>query len=366
MESTKYSNFSIKFGERFFMTKKAKLITIITSAVVALALIILAICLSVANSNREKTNTSIVSVDAGSHIHFVLNGNDKVTRVVPLDDNAKGIALNNQMNNLKYVDAVKLFVTKSTEAGYIDINTTGYTATVTLGGDKKNYSKLQSELVSAINGYFDQMGIIAGANVTIKDNLVDFVKELKPTAQNTESKSNSGLMTQYLTIFNLVEDIRPSDREAFYTAYDTYDAEYQTTITERPKEIAEIKEYINTLTEEINALTTEISNLPDGSDKTAKQTELNDKIALRNNRYATIDRLQKDIDSANIILNTKVADARNTYVNNKETINNELTNTYNANITANKDIIESHTENFNNNKSDIQSKITDYRNSINK
>lgn len=348
------------------MTKKAKLITIITSAVAALALIILAICLSVANSNRENTNTTIVSVDAGSHIHFVLNGNDKVTRVVPLDDNAKGIALNNQMKNLKYADAVKLFVLKNTEAGYIDINTTGYTATVTLGGDKKNYSKLQNELVSSINGYFDQMGIIAGANVTIKDNLVDFVKELKPTAQKTEGKTNSELMTQYLKIFGLVEDIRPSDREAFYNSYDTYDQEYQTTITEKPNEIADIEKYISTLTEEINALTTEISNLPDGDDKTAKQNELNEKIALRNNRYATIDSIQTEIDYAEKTLNQKVANARSTYVNNKETINNGLTDTYNANITANKDIIDSHTENFNNNKSDIQSKITDYRNSINK
>lgn len=348
------------------MTKKAKLITIITSAVVAVALIILAICLSVANSRRENTNTTIVSVEAGSHIHFVLNGNDKVTRVVPLDDNAKGIALNNKMSNLKYIDAVKLFVTKNTEAGYIDINTSGYTATVTLGGDKKNYSKLQNELLNAINGYFDQMGIIAGTKVTIKDNLADFVKELKPTAQNTETKNNSGLMTQYLTIYNLVEDIRPSDRNAFYIAYDKYDADYQEIVTERPKEIAEIEEYIATLNEEINALTTEISNLPDGDEKTAKQTELNEKITLRNNRYTTIDNLQDEIDSAENTLNQKVAIVRNTYIANKNSINNELTTTYNANVTANTEIIANHKDNFNSNKADYTSKITEYRNSINK
>ena len=105
------------------MTKKAKLITIITSAVVAVALIVTAICLIVANANRkkeyelrEKTATSIMTCETNPSVQFVLNGNDKVMRVVALNNDGKALELNGEFIGLTAEDAAELFVKITTKS----------------------------------------------------------------------------------------------------------------------------------------------------------------------------------------------------------------------------------------------------------
>lgn len=348
------------------MTKKAKLITIISSAVAALALVILTICLVVANSNREKTNQTIISITSGTQVHLVLNANDKVTQAVPLSNEAKGITLSNSITGLKYIDAVQLLVKKNVEAGYINAETDGYTVQVSIGGDKKDYSKLQNEIVNAINSYFDQVGIIAGANVNISENLKQFVTELKPTAQGIDSKTNSQLMSQYTQIWEMVKDIRPSDYSAFFSAYDAEDAEYQRILTENPVAIEQRQAQIDALNVEINALQTEINALPDGEEKTNKQATLDSKIATRSAYYSNIDSLQTQYDRASINFTRNVETARGRYTINKDTYNLGFTSAYSENVNNCKTMLDNHLANFEANKTEVLNKINEYRESIKK
>ena len=175
------------------MSKKAKLITIITSAVVAVALIVLAICLVVANNNREKTQTSIMTCSTNPSIQFVLNGNDKVMSVVALNNDGKALELNASFVGLKAEDAAELFVKLSTESGKIQVNTTGTTVTISFSGLKEDYSKLKDKAVSKVNSYFDEKGIIAGAIGNV-ESLKESLLKLKSTASDVETKTEQELM----------------------------------------------------------------------------------------------------------------------------------------------------------------------------
>lgn len=335
--------------EEISMSKKAKLITIITSATVAVALIVLAICLIVANNNREKTNYSIISCTAGSSAHLVLNANDKVMDIVPLTDEAKGITLNNSFEGLKYSDAIKLFVTKNVEAGYIDVNTDGYTVKITIGGCKKDYSKYQSAMKNDVNNYLSDMGIIAGAKVETKSSLESIVKELKETA-NTDKLSNKELIAKYVIIADLIKDILPSNYSNFFTGYDNYNTQYNTTIQECDDEIKSKQ----TLIDELNK---EIKNLPEGEEKTAKQQQVD-------MYQSNIERMQIDRNNAYTKLNRQVSQLQDTLTASKDANNNSLTTAYKTNISTNSSILEAHKQTFESNKQATKNLIDAYRKSI--
>lgn len=332
------------------MSKKAKLITIISSATVAVALIVLTICLIVANNNREKTNYSIISCTAGTSAHLVLNANDKVTDIVPLTDEAKGLALSNEFVGLKYADAVKLFVTKNVEAGYIDVNTEGYTVKITIGGCKKNYDNYTKTMKSDINDYLSNMGIIAGAKVEAKTSLADTVKELKSTAQNTDKSTNKELIEKYETLADMVENILPSLYSKFFDSYDNYDNAYKETL-------ADCDALIKSREELIAELNKEIANLPNGTEKTNKQNE----IATY---QLNIENAQDVRDSAENKLRIQVADLISTYSINKDKDNTNLTTQYKADMTANEATLTAHKTDFESNKQATLDKIDAYRKTI--
>ena len=216
------------------MTKKAKLITIITSAVVAVALIVTAICLIVANANRkkeyelrEKTATSIMTCETNPSVQFVLNGNDKVMRVVALNNDGKALELNGEFIGLTAEDAAELFVKITTKAGKIslDITASGTTVTITFSGSKQDYSEMSKSVVNKVNKFFDENGIIAGAKSQIEE-LKESVKRLKPTASDVDTKTLDELFTQYDNIANLVSKVIPDNMASFYAKYDELNAEY--------------------------------------------------------------------------------------------------------------------------------------------
>lgn len=347
------------------MSKKAKLITIISSAVVAVALLTLVICLVVANNNREKTNISILYCNAGSEVQLVLNQNDKVTNVVPLTNDAKGITLNSNLKGLKYDEAVELFVKKNVESGYIDIDTDGYTIQITLGGDKKDYSKMQKELVKDINAYLDEMGIIAGAKVETTNSLKTLVQMLKRTAKGVDTKNNSQLMTQYLSIWSLVEDMMPNDYESFFKYYDEKDKEREDKINNATDVINDRNSEIETLNTEITNLQNEINNLPDGEEKTNKQKTLDEKIKKRSTCYSNIDTAQNDIDNAESVFTRYVIEHKNLLTENKDKNNRNLINANSNAIIANRTNLETHKTTFEKSKQDILELIKAYRESIN-
>ena len=348
------------------MTKKAKLITIITSAVLAVALITLAICLIVANNNREKTETSIVTCSVNPQVQFVLNGNDKVMTAVALNDEAKGIVLSTSFEGMKYSEALNLFVSKSVDGGYLDINTTGTTISISFSGLKKDYTKLKDTAVKEINKYFDDNGIIAGVVADIEE-LKESVKTLKPTANNVDNESDKELMAHYMKIWNLVKDIKPSNYASFFEAYDKKDNEHleaieksQETIAQRQQEIAVLNNEIATLQAEVNALD------ENSEERIAKQAELDKKISDRLEKYSNIDSLQSLIDTSPTSFSTELSKIVDAYTNNKQYEATDLKNLFEQNVKDTKASITEHKANFEANKEDTLAKIEEYRKSLEK
>ncbi len=314
------------------MSKKAKLITIITSAVVAVALIVLAICLVVANNNREKTQTSIMTCSTNPSVQFVLNGNDKVMRVVALNNDGKALELNASFVGLKAEDAAELFVKLSTESGKIQVNTTGTTVTISFSGLKEDYSKLKDKAVSKVNSYFDEKGIIAGAIGNV-ESLKESLLKLKSTASDVETKTEQELMKQYQKVADAVSKIVPNEMENFYKKYDDFYAQY----------LKAKKAYVDWLTY--------WQSLPEG------YTEEKCKSA--------IDSLAKSWTSAQELFKKNVAGLAPT-VESLQQAFNTLRNDFAKLITNYKAELEKHQTEFANNKAEIKQKIADFRASLNK
>lgn len=235
------------------MSKKTKLITIIVSAVLVVALLTLAVCLIVANNNREKTKTSVMTCSVNPQVQFVLNGNDKVMEVVALNEEGKGITLNAKFEGMKAEDAVTLFVTMTTEGGYL--NLTGGKATITISGLKADYSKLTEKAVANINKYFDDNGIIAGAVAKVED-LKDTVKTLKSTAGNVDNESPEELLEHYTKIVNQIKDLDVSKLSEFYAKYDELYKTYTEEVKKANEAIADLEEKIKLLPEDSELRTT--------------------------------------------------------------------------------------------------------------
>ncbi len=318
------------------MSKKAKLITIITSAVVAVALIVLAICLVVANNNREKTQTSIMTCSTNPSIQFVLNGNDKVMRVVALNNDGKALELNASFVGLKAEDAAELFVKLSTESGKIQVDTTGTTVTISFSGLKEDYSKLKDKAVSKVNSYFDEKGIIAGAIGNV-ESLKESLLTLKSTASNVETKTEQELMEQYKKVADAVSKIVPNEMENFYKKYDEFYAQY----------LKAKKDYEDGLTywQEL------MKSLPEGYTK--QQCE------------SAIDSLAKSWTSAQELFKKNVAGLAPTVESLQQSFNT-LRNDFAKLITEYKAELEKHQTEFANNKAEIKQKIADFRASLNK
>ncbi len=347
------------------MSKKAKLITIISSAVLAVALITLIICLVVANNNREKTNQTIISCVAGSSIQMILNENDKVTTVVPLTDNAKGIALNNDFTGLKYNKAIEEFVQENISAGYLDCNTTGYIIEISIDGDKKSYSKLQSELTSAINDYLDQMGIVAGAKVSTSNSLKGQVLRFNKFATDLDGKNNSQLMEKYLEMWNLVQDVTPSYFDDVFEYYKTENDKYNTEMKELEEEITVAEQELTNLNKEFDELQKVIDSLPDGDEKTAKISERDEKSSQISQKELNIEGLEREKGRALKAFNDNITEIIQTRTRNKETNNKTLKEAHLTNKTNYANTLTEHKTNFENNKQATLDKISEFRKAIN-
>ena len=323
------------------MSKKAKLITIITSAVVAVALIVLAICLVVANNNREKTQTSIMTCSTNPSIQFVLNGNDKVMRVVALNNDGKALELNASFAGLKAEDAAELFVKLSTESGKIQVNTTGTTVTISFSGLKEDYSKLKDKAVSKVNSYFDEKGIIAGAIGNV-ESLKESLLKLKSTESVLDENTDNEIMAKYLEISSYSLKLLPDNKTEWFDRYDQQvetlrkaEELYNETITDTRKKLEKL----------------EVKSAEDQLEKQRLENILNIAEITWKNAKDTFD----DFTDG---LNNTLAGLQQAF--------NTLRNDFAKLITEYKAELEKHQTEFANNKAEIKQKIADFRASLNK
>ena len=321
------------------MANKKKLWIIIVSCVLAVALITTAVLLIVANSNREKTQTSIMSMSVNPQVHFVLNGNDKVMEVIALNAEGEEIAEVGEFVGLQAYEAAQLFVKLSTEAGYIKYDTDGTKVDINLSGLKNDYVSLKDKVVKSVNNYFDEKGIIAGAVAKIEEDFKNTIKELKPTAKNLDEKSEKDLMEQYKKILGLIRSdkyqIKASILTDFYAAYDKIDATY-----------TEAVETINGILEDLKT-------------KLATESDANEIAKLQSRIEIQEEQLRIALDTFNNSLNT--------YLNNFKVTENYLDSiveTFNTRVESQRDAFAAHIATFENNRETIEQKIADYRASL--
>jgi len=315
------------------MTKQKKLLIIIISCVLAVALITTAIILIVANSNREKTPTSILTCSVNPQVQFVLNGNDKVMEVVALNSEGENLAINGNFVGLKAEKATELFVKLSTEAGYIEVDTEGTKVEINITGIKNDYVQLKNQVVSSINSYFDKNGIIAGAVATIDKDIKTAILTLKSSAKNIDSKNNEALMQHYMNIVELVDRVKASELQAFYNGYDNAMATYNQAIEDIDAAIDQLQSQLAATTD--SNLIANLNQRIDNLQKNEKKLSYNSLTASISNLYELLRYSDQELDSI-----------RQQF---EATVNNVATK------------IAEHQTTFNANKASIQQKIADYR-----
>ena len=82
-----------------------------------------------------------MTCDVNPKVQFVLNGNNKVMKVVALNDDGYAVTHHVEFIGLKAEDAAEMFVKISTEAGYINPTTNGTKVNIDINGKNKNYNK---------------------------------------------------------------------------------------------------------------------------------------------------------------------------------------------------------------------------------
>lgn len=168
---------------------------IILSFVLVIILVACVGGLGVIQSNKAKTATSTVQMDLNPGATFVVNSNNIVLSVAFTNEDADLIYSDIKTVGRSIEEVAKDFTQKAIEASstvkkYIDIDVTssgGSDAnciTITVSGNKEQCEKLQTALVSKINGVFDENGIFGRAVANIKTQTTNLAQKYAEIAQD--------------------------------------------------------------------------------------------------------------------------------------------------------------------------------------
>lgn len=194
----------------------------IVLAVVLIAVIGVAIFFLV--KPKEQNPESVMTLSVNPQIQFVLDQNNKVISVNALNDDAQ--ALITQVNFVgKDADsAAKLFVKISTEADYIHVNTTGTQITINISCENdtdEKYAKLKESIKNSVNGYFQEIGVKAGAVVNVAKDFVQQAEDFGIEAKDLANKTFEEVMELLQTRSDELKDIAYSYRDSFFTQLET-------------------------------------------------------------------------------------------------------------------------------------------------
>ena len=331
------------------MTKKKKIIIGIVSAAIAVVLIASLIIALVINNNRSKTPTSVMTCSVNPEIQFVLNAKNEVMQVVSLNNDGQAITTKVEFVGL----AAEMFVKISTEAGYINPETTGTAVNFDLSGDKKNYDKLKEKIVSQVNAYFDEKGIIAGAVAKVTEDFKEAIKTLKPSATNLENKSQKELMEHYLEITELVKDVRPDNLEGFYNIYDKAIEDYNKAVADTESKIAECQQKINDYKAQLEGLSSLLPQFKEIEALIADQ----EAIINNYNKFAFSDALNAYNKTLNDYLSLERQNYSKFIADLKSTIETKISNTAS--------ILEGHKTYFEAHRSEVETAIANFRATLN-
>ena len=310
-----------------------KIIALVVSIVVIITAALLIIFLP-----KNQTPKAVMELNVNPNVQFLLDQNNKVMAVNYLNDDAQTLLKDTNFNGKSAEQAAQLFVKLSTEAGFIEISTSGTRVDVTISCETpEELTQLKDKIIEKINYYFDENGVIAGAVVNITNNVNDAIQKIGIQAKDTIDKTNQELLELYNETSKDIKDIALCFQNELITfIQDLKDNAFS--------DMVALEDRIDSLMEQI-----ENSNIADE----IKQ-ELEKQLDTIKTEY------NKRVDEFNKYIQDKIDELKEK----SEEIYNQARKQLQQHKQNCKQLIEQHKEYFRNNKEDIQNAINEYRESL--
>ncbi len=222
---------------------RAKRIKIISIVSVVAVIMVAALTFFIVKHDRAKrSTTTIMTCSVNPSVQFVLNEYDKVIDVVALNGAGESITLYADFKGLSAEDAVVLFAETSSKAGYIIVSSdNGTKLELDFNGIREDYKELSDSVISKVNKFFDENGIIAGAVATFSDNLNTAILAINKNATILEDVTKKEIMKEYVRVKDEFSNVSTSIKENFYSRYDEIMSVYKSSKSLAETQISEAK-----------------------------------------------------------------------------------------------------------------------------
>lgn len=313
---------------------KGKLIAFIIALVIIAASIVFLVVLN------KKQASAVMECNVNPNVQFVLDQNNNVMRVNYLNEDAEALLKEVNFNGKSADEAAKLFVELSTEAGFIEVQTTGTRVDVTISCEKpEKYADLQQKIVNKVNKYFDENGIVAGAVASVKANLADAVEKIGVSASKLANKTTEEIFALYEEQSKELEDIAVSLHGDFFEFVENLKNTTFSMLDSLEEAIAELEETINNanIPNELKDLAKkELDNAKKlyNENKDAFKKMVDDKIAELKELSKTIFAQAKTaLENAKNEVKQAIADYKTYYEQNKAAVDQAIAD-YRASLIA--------------------------------
>ena len=280
--------------------------------------------------------SAVMTLDVNPNIQLVLDQNDKVMFVNALNEDGEKLSLSVNFVGKTADEAAKLFVEASTNAGKINVNTSGTTVNINISSedaDSEKYAALKESVKTKVNNYFKEIGVKAGALVDVNENIKNELVKLGVDVASLADATYSEIMKNFAATSENLNNVALSLRDGLNSQINTFKAQ--------------LKQAEETLNATLESLQAEIDALPNNAlTNTLKQTlqqQINQAKQTYNTTKTTI---EKAINDAIELVRT-----------NSEEILQQAKTTFNNLINEGKTLVNSHKEAFEANKDAILAEI---------
>lgn len=314
---------------------------------------------------KNNTANSVMECSTNPDVQFVLNSKNQVVRVNCVNDDAQILISTTNFEGMTAEEAAKAFTNLCVEANYLPANTTGQTITITIyGNEGADFSKLQESVKNAVNKYFDDNGIIAGAVCEISNSFEKALTNIGADAKELAGKSEKEILEFIETSTKEVEGIAKELRNDFYTQYKALKAQFN--IDNLTAIVDSLIEQVDKAQAEVNEQQKKVNAMKDGVEKEVAKGVLSTMQASLKTLKDQLVEAKKDLADAMKKFEAKLDEAIKTLEEKSTEIFNKAKQTMQDKIKEAKKLLDEHKKYFEQNKEEIKAQIKAYRDSIKK
>ncbi|MBQ7977104.1 MAG: hypothetical protein IJ301_00690 [Clostridia bacterium] len=235
---------------------------------VAVAVLVVAIVLVIVFTGKSEAK-AVMQLEANPGVQLVLDNNNKVVGEVALNADGEELLANVSFMGLSATVAAEKFAQTSAEMDKMNNSTTstpaaGKSTTVVISisaDDAEAYAKLAQNAKAAVNNYFSENGIFAGAVTSVNENIDDAISELGVSAKEYANMTNAEMLEYAKTKSNELKQVAFEKRADLTTKFNTL---YNTILQVADSAMVSAKELLDSAQDDID-------NLPAGTPATVKQ-----------------------------------------------------------------------------------------------